>query len=49
MVGDVRKVLVEMLVVVVASTIGHVWYCSGLPGEGSSIWDCMVGVLWCGG
>ena len=47
----VRKVvvLVVRMVVVVASSIGHGRHCGDLPGEGSSVWDCVVGVLWGGG
>ncbi len=50
LVGDVRKmvvVVVRMVVVVVASSVGHRWYCSSLLGEGPSVWDCVVGILWC--
>lgn len=56
MVGDLRNVVVVVVllvwmvvVVVVASSVDHGCHRGGLPGEGSSVWDCVVGLLWRGG
>lgn len=52
LVGDLSRsvvvVLVGMSMVMMAPSVGHGW-CSSLPGEGCSIWDCVVGFLRRGG